>query len=136
MATFADLGVPAELVPVLTKRGIIDQFPIQTAVIPSRPQRSWSEACRQAYVQRLGRSIKAFIEHPDTGRHLAGASQTFGGGPNAIGYPQVQMGWVTGESASECERRCDPRDGFRQQTRHRARRDVIIAIPRLVNSQR
>jgi superfamily II DNA/RNA helicase len=34
MTTFADLGVPADLVSVLEKRGITEPFPIQTAVIP------------------------------------------------------------------------------------------------------
>lgn len=34
MTTFAELGVPPELVAVLTARGITEPFPIQTAVIP------------------------------------------------------------------------------------------------------
>ena len=34
MSTFADLGVPARLVEVLTKRSIIEPFPIQEATIP------------------------------------------------------------------------------------------------------
>lgn len=33
-STFADLGVPADLVSVLSRRGIIDPFPIQAAAIP------------------------------------------------------------------------------------------------------
>jgi superfamily II DNA/RNA helicase len=34
MTSFSDLGVPADLVSVLDKRGIHEPFPIQTAVIP------------------------------------------------------------------------------------------------------
>ncbi|MDZ7732963.1 MAG: DEAD/DEAH box helicase, partial [Acidimicrobiia bacterium] len=32
--SFADLGVPDDLVPVLTGRGIIEPFPIQAATLP------------------------------------------------------------------------------------------------------
>ena len=34
MPSFADLGLPANVVTTLTRRGITDPFPIQTATIP------------------------------------------------------------------------------------------------------
>ena len=34
MSTFAELGVPADLLGILSRAGIIDPFPIQAATIP------------------------------------------------------------------------------------------------------